>query len=119
MLNTKNLNLIKEKDFLNCLLIFKRGGDIGTSINNKLKYQLKTDKNRQIRYKSFNYENLKSFLLEFNTFNNFLPLITKFYLSYDEDKLIEVLKSVKYYSNFDMELDYDELENIFKYLIKK
>ena len=31
-----NLELIKEKDFLNCLLIFKIGGDKVININRKL-----------------------------------------------------------------------------------
>ena len=43
-----NLNLIKEKDFLNCLLIFKVGVDTGISIKNELKYKVKKGKSIKI-----------------------------------------------------------------------
>ena len=115
----KNLNLIKEKDFLNCLLIFKVGGDTGINIKNKLKYRLKKDKSKKILYKSFKSDKLKNFLLDFNTFINFIPVMDKFYLYFDEDKMIKVLKSVKYFSNSDIDIKCEEIEKIFNYLLKK
>ena len=113
-----SLELIKEKDFLNCLLIFKIGGDTGISIKNKLKYKLKNDKSIKILNKNFKSDNLKSFLLEFDTFINFIPTIDKFYLYFDEDKLYQLLKSINYFSNSNSDIDV-ELENIFNYLLKK
>ena len=115
----KNLNLIKEKDFLNCLLIFKVGGDTGISIKEILKYKLKNDKSKKVLNKSFKSDNLKNFMLDFNTFINFIPVIEKFYLYFDEDKMIKVLESVKYLSNSDIECEEIDLEKIFNYLLKK
>ena len=115
-----NLELIKEKDFLNCLLIFKVGGDTGINIKDKLKYKVKNGKNIKTLNKSFKSDNLKSFLSEFNTFINFIPKIDKFYLYFDEDKMIKLLESVKYFSNSNSNSDIDvELENIFNYLLNK
>ena len=115
-----NLELIKEKDFLNCLLIFKIGGDKVININRKLEYKVKNGKSIKILNKNFNTKNLKSFLLEFNTFINFIPTIDKFYLHFDEDKMIKLLESVKYFSNSNSNSDIDvELENIFNYLLNK
>ena len=57
-------------------------------------------------------------MLEFNTFINFIPKVDKFYLYFDEDKLIKLLESVKYLSNSNSDIDV-ELENIFNYLLKK
>ena len=118
-MKNEKLNLIKEKDFLNCLLIFKVGGDTGISIKDKLKYKVKNGKNIKILNKSFKSEDLKSFLLEFNTFINFIPKVDKFYLYFDEDKMIRVLESVKYLSNSNSDIKYEEIEKIFNYLLKK
>ena len=117
----KNLDLIEEKAFLNCILIFKVGGDTGISIKSNLKYQVKKDKRIKILNKNFNSESLKSFLLEFNTFINFIPAVDKFYLYFDEDKLYKLLKSVKYFSNSnsDINIKYEELEKIFNILVEK
>ena len=113
--------ITKEKEFLNCILIFKVGGE-GISIKNKLKYQVKKDKSKKIHHKNFKSDNLKSFLLEFNTFINFIPTVEKFYLHFDIDKLINLLESVKYFSNSNSDIDnieVEEIEKIFNYLIKK
>ena len=118
-MKNEKLNLIKEKDFLNCLLIFRVGGDTGINIKNKLKYKLKKGKSIKIFNKNFNSESLKSFMLSFNTFINFIPTLDKFYLYFDEDKLYQLLKSVKYLSNFDIECAEIDLEKIFNYLLKK
>ena len=113
-----SLELIKEKDFLNCLLIFKMGGD-GISIKSNLKYKVKKDKRIKILNKNFNSESLKSFMLSFNTFINFIPKVDKFYLYFDEDKMIKLLESVKYFSHSDIECEEIDLEKIFNYLLKK
>ena len=113
-----NLELIKEKDFLNCLLIFKVGGE-GISIKNKLEYKLKNDKSKKVLNKSFKSDNLKNFMSDFNTFINFIPTTDIFYLYFDEDKLIKLLESVKYLSNSNSDIKYEEIEKIFNYLLKK
>ena len=115
------LDLIKEKEFLNCLLIFKVGGDTGISIKNNLKYKVKKDKIIKILNKKFNSESLKSFLLEFKTFINFIPKVDIFYLYFHIDKLIKLLESVKYFSNSnsDIDIEVEEIEKIFNYLLKK
>ena len=118
-MKNEKLNLIKEKDFLNCLLIFKVGGDTGINIKDSLKYKVKKDKSKKILYKNFNTKNLKSFLLDFNTFINFIPVMDKFYLHFDEDKLYKLLKSVKYLSNSDIDIKCEEIEKIFNHLLKK
>ena len=118
-MKNEKLNLIKEKDFLKCLLIFKVGGDTGINIKDKLKYKVKNGKNIKVLNKKFNSENLKSFLLEFNTFINFIPATDIFYLYFDEDKMIKVLESVKYFSNSDIECEEIDIEKIFNYLLKK
>ena len=117
-MKNEKLNLIEEKDFLNCLLIFKVGGDTGINIKNELKYKVKKGKSIKILNKNFKSDNLKSFLLEFDTFINFIPTIDKFYLYFDEDKLYQLLKSINYFSNSNSDIDV-ELENIFNYLLKK
>ena len=114
----KNLNLIKEKDFLNCLLIFKVGGGTGINIKDKLKYKVKNGKNIKVLNKNFNSDNLKIFMIEFNTFINFIPVVDKFYLYFDEDKLIKLLESVKYFNNSN-NIEVEEIEKIFNYLLKK
>ena len=116
-----NVDLIKEKDILNCLLIFKIGGDTGISIKDKLKYKVKNGKNIKVLNKNFNSDNLKIFMIEFNTFINFIPVMDKFYLYFDEDKMIKVLESVKYFSNSnsDINIKYEELEKIFNILVEK
>ena len=115
------LNLIEEKDILNCLLIFKVGGDTGISIKNNLKYKVKKDKRIKILNKNFKSDNLKSVMLDFNTFINFIPKVDKFYLYFDIDKLIKLLESVKYFSNSnsDIDIEVEEIEKIFNYLLKK
>ena len=120
-MKNEKLNLIKEKDILNCLLIFKIGGDTGISIKSKLKCKLKKDKSKKVLNKNFKSDNLKSFLLDFNTFINFIPVMDKFYLYFDEDKMIKVLESVKYFSNSnsDINIKYEELEKIFNILVEK
>ena len=118
-MKNEKLNLIEEKDFLKCFLIFKMGGATGINIKDKLKYKVKNGKNIKVLNKNFNSENLKSFLLEFNTFINFIPTIEKFYLYFDEDKLYKLLKSVKYLSNSNSDIKYEEIEKIFNYLLKK
>jgi len=118
-MKNEKLNLIKEKEILNCLLIFKVGGDTGISIKNELKYKVKKGKSIKIFNKNFNSVNLKSFMMDFNTFINFIPKVDKFYLYFDEDKMVKVLKSVKYFSNSDIEIECEELEKIFDFLLKK
>ena len=118
-MKNEKLNLIEEKDFLNCLLIFKVGGDTGINIKNELKYKVKKDKSIKILNKNFNSDNLKIFMIEFNTFINFIPVVDKFYLHFDEDKMIKLLESVKYFFNSDIECEEIDLEKIFNYLLKK
>ena len=115
------LDLIKEKDFLNCLLIFKIGGGTGISIKNELKYKVKINKNIKILNKNFKSNNLKIFMIEFNTLIKFIPVLDKFYLYFDEDKMIKLLESVKYFSNSnsDINIKYEELEKIFNILVEK
>ena len=117
MKNVK-LELIKEKEFLNCILIFKVGGDTGISIKNELKYKVKKGKSIKILNKNFNSDNLKIFMIEFNTFINFIPALDKFYLYFDEDKMIRLLESIKYFSNSNS-VEVEEIEKIFNYLLKK
>ena len=118
-MKNEKLSLIEEKEFLNCILIFKVGGDTGISIKEILKYKLKNDKSKKVLNKSFKSDNLKNFMLDFNTFINFIPTIEKFYLYFDEDKMIKLLESVKYFSNSDIKCEEIDLEKIFNYLLKK